>query len=206
MHDKKMKELMGIYKNMDELTIDPHKYIEAKKKVNGPFKAYHGTPKPIERFVDDFVGEGVDQEGPGIYFTSDMEDAYGYSRKSQGEGVVYEVELDMKNPVPEKGKVPIENIKNLVEWAENWQDKILDWGYEDIDMNFQAFLKSLKYEKTPKDVYLSIWYNFYRYRPVDYVRNMVSLGFDGLIIKKDFKNAIHYVVYNPKIIRVTDKF
>lgn len=207
MHDKKMKELMGIYKNLEELTIDPHKYIEAKKKQqSGPIRAYHGTPKPIEKFVDDFVGQGIDQEGPGIYFTSNLEDAYGYARKSSSAtGTVYEVELDLKNAVPEKGRVPLENIKSLVEWADNWQDKLMDWGYEDLNMNFKAFNDSLKREKTPKDVYLSIWYNLYRYAPIDYVRGMVSLNLDGLIIKKDFMNTYHYVVYNPKIIKVIDQ-
>ena len=31
---------------------------------------YHGSSDKIEKFSDEFVGEGIDQEGPGIYFTN----------------------------------------------------------------------------------------------------------------------------------------
>ena len=47
-----------------------------------PSQWYHGSPSPISKFPDDFVGNGIDQEGPGIYFTSSSEDAVGYARKS----------------------------------------------------------------------------------------------------------------------------
>ena len=37
-----------------------------------PIIAYHGTNNKIDKFVTDFVGgqNAMDQEGPGIYFTT----------------------------------------------------------------------------------------------------------------------------------------
>ena len=38
------------------------------EEVDSSFIAYHGTPKKIDSFVDDFVGgeDATDQNGPGI--------------------------------------------------------------------------------------------------------------------------------------------
>ena len=45
-----------------------------------PIIAYHGTNNKIDKFVTDFVGgqNAMDQEGPGIYFTTKEDDAYQY--------------------------------------------------------------------------------------------------------------------------------
>jgi hypothetical protein len=164
-------------------------------------EAYHGSPHEISRFTDDFVGEGVDQEGPGIYFTTNEEDAYGYARKGDG-GRVYKVILQMNKVIKEKGRVKESEIDSMIKWCEGYEEKLMDWGSENLEENMRLFKGSLRRENTPKDVFLSIWYNLYRYKPVDYVRNMVSLGYDGLIVQKEFMNTKHIIVYNPKVIRV----
>ena len=45
------------------------------EKLEEPEKWYHGSSTQIERFSDEFVGNGVDQNGPGIYFSNNLEDA-----------------------------------------------------------------------------------------------------------------------------------
>jgi hypothetical protein len=170
-------------------------------------EAFHGTPHEIQKFSDDFVGEGVDQEGPGIYFTTSEEDAYGYARKSEGHGKVYKVRLSLNKLIKEKGKVKTSEIDSLIEWAPNFEEKLMDWGHEDLPSNLKEFKASLNREqsvKGPKGVFLSIWYDLYRYAPQEYVRNMVLLGYDGLIVQKDFLSAKHIIVYNPKSIKVLD--
>jgi hypothetical protein len=78
----------------------------------------------------------------------------------------------------------------------------MDWGSEDLKTNYNLFIKSLKNEENPLEVFQSIWYSLYRYQPIDFVRNMVTLGYDGFIVKRGFMNVSHAIVYNPKIIRV----
>lgn len=167
-------------------------------------EAFHGSPHKIERFSDEFVGQGVDQEGPGLYFTTNEEDALGYARKSEKGGYVYKVLITLKKPIPAKGKVPESDIDSLIRWCEGYEEKMMDWGSEDLQENIRLFKNSLKREKTPKDVFQSIWYNLYRYNPVEYVRNMVSLEYDGFVIQKEFLNTQHIIVYNVKAIKVLD--
>lgn len=187
MQNNDFKKLKEIYQTMLEAPID---------KV-----WYHGTPNEISRFSDDFVGNGVDQEGPGIYFTDNEEDAYSYSRKEGSDGFVYKVYLNFKKIVPSKGRVPKKEIIQLINWAPDLEDKLMNWD-ENIDVAKQKFLAAVNRNKTPKEQFLTVWYDLYRYQPIEYVRNMVTLEYDGLLVKRGFLNTTHAVVYNPKIIEV----
>jgi hypothetical protein len=62
---------------------------------------------------------------------------------------------------------------------------------------------TIDYNDTEKDVVQQIWYDFYRYNPIDFVRNMVKLGIDGIMVTKD-NGVIHYIIYNPSIIKIQD--
>ena len=44
--------------------------------------AYHGSREKIKKFTDKFVGgaEARDQEGPGIYFTTEEQEALDYAK------------------------------------------------------------------------------------------------------------------------------
>ena len=70
---------------------------------------YHGSPQRFHRFTDELVGKGADQEGPGIYLTSDEDDAAHYA--SGPTGSVYAV--DLLTPfvlVPSSGPKPIAKL------------------------------------------------------------------------------------------------
>lgn len=54
---------------------------------------YHGSKHKIEKFTDEFVGKGHDQEGPGIYLTSNKNDAWTYSE----ENYIYTIDADINN-------------------------------------------------------------------------------------------------------------
>jgi len=152
------------------------------------------------------VGQGVDQEGPGIYMTTNEEDAAGYARKSEGDGRIYKVIVHLKKPIPSKGRVKEAEIDSLIDWCEGYEDKLTDWGHENLQDNIKAFKQSLRRQPNPKEVFLSIWYDLYRHNPINYVRNMVLLGYDGLIVQKEFMNTKHIIVYNPKCIEVVDSY
>jgi hypothetical protein len=176
------------------------------EKLEEPVKWYHGTSTKIERFSDEFVGNGVDQNGPGIYFSNNLEDAASYSKKTGNSGFLYEVELNFKKLVPQKGSAKKSEVDSMIRWAEDYETKLMDWGSEELKTNYNLFIKSLKNEENPLEVFQSIWYNLYRYQPIDFVRNMVTLGYDGFIVKRGFMNVSHAIVYNPKIIRVIETF
>ena len=166
----------------------------------GVYKAFHGSNTNIDNFSDEFVGarEANDLEGPGIYFSTDKDDAGHYGTN------VYSVELSPRifydeTPVNVKRLRPL--ITKLAKMAPDWKLKAQDWA-ENPSRGISNFVDSaLKYNDNEKDVLQQVWIDFYHYNPVEYVRNCVSLGIDGIIIKKEFKDTSHIIVYNPSIIK-----
>ena len=65
----------------------------------------------------------------------------------------------------------------------------------------QKFFESTyQYDESEKDVLLQLWVTFYIYRPLDFVRNCVSVGIDGIIASNEGLST-HYIIYNPNIIK-----
>ena len=61
----------------------------------------------------------------------------------------------------------------------------------------------MEYAENEKDLFQQIWYDFFRWSPVEYLRGMVKLGYDGQVINKP-EGRKHVIVYNPDIIEITD--
>lgn len=161
-------------------------------------EAYHGTNANIERFSLDYVGEGYDQEGPGIYFTNDRDDATGYGK------FVYHVALDIARAPRLKKRAKITEIRQIINWASDLEDKLCDWD-EDPKIAFDRAVKSCMLQDNEHQSFLTVWYEFYRYRPQEYLKNMIELGFDGAIIPSTtYTNVIHYVMFNPRKIIMLD--
>jgi len=86
---------------------------------------------------------------------------------------------------------------------EDWEMNAQDWSSNPEYGVKKAVEAAIEYNDTDKEVFLQIWIDFYRHREVEYVRNMVKLGYDGVFVPKE--NGInHFVVYNPDIIRIVD--
>lgn len=169
---------------------------------------YHGAPTKIESFTTDFVGQGgIDQEGPGIYFTSNEEDAATYALFRKGsEPHIYTVHLNFRKTVPLKGKPPMKELDQLIRWAEDYEAKLANWGFDTLEQNMLAFKKVLMRESSPHQAFQTVAQDLYRYNPQEFVSNMVTLGYDGVIVPKGFMNVKHAVVYNPRIIKVIDVY
>jgi len=170
-----------------------------------PITAYHGTKHKISSFIDDFVGgkEANDQEGPGIYFTTSLNNAMAYGEN------VYQVELTPKKSVStqENKNAPLKEIEWLILQAPDWKDTAMNWNENPRIGYKQAATDFIKYNENPHQQYMQVWYDFYRNNAVDYVRNMVKLGYDSIIIGG--RNSIitgesditHIVVLDTRIIK-----
>jgi hypothetical protein len=170
------------------------------------YTAYHGSETKINKFLDDFVGgkEAKDQNGPGIYFTSSWNNARSYG------GYVYTVKLSPKKILSNKQgqNAPIKEIEWLIKKAPNWQETAQNWD-ENPMRGLKIILNDfIKYNDNPNDQFQQVWIDFYRDNPVDYVRNMVQLGYDALIISdmnsiiSQEENITHTIVFNPSIIQM----
>ena len=167
----------------------------------GEYHVFHGSPTKITKFIDDFVGgqEANDQEGPGIYFTTSEEEANRYGKN------VYSVTLTPRllfDQIPPNPRKLVSILTKLVKMAKDWKMSAQDYD-ENPNIGLNEFVKStLQYNDNEKDCLLQVWIDFYRYKPVEFVRNCVSLGIDGIIVNKDYQDIKHIIVYNPSIINV----
>jgi hypothetical protein len=188
-------ESKSLIKNMLRESLLP----EAKSV--GPITAYHGSPKRIVKFVDEFVGaeKANDREGPGIYFSSSFDDARHYGE------YVHTVSLTPRKLLSVK---PSSNkmaglINKMVLMATDWELLVQDY-HENPKIGLRKFIEAtIDYNENEKDVAQQIWFDFYRYDPVDFVRNMVKLGIDGLMVPKE-QGVVHYIIYNPDIIKIQE--
>jgi len=166
---------------------------------------YHGTNHEISRFVDDFVGgkEAHDQNGPGIYFTSSKANAMTYGQH------LYTVELDLKKTVStQEGKnISYKEAEFLIKKASDWKGTAQNWHENAIIGAKLAIKDFIEYNDSPFEQFLQIWIDFYRDNSVDFVRNMVRLGYDGVIIPglnsmiTNESDITHVVVYNTNAIK-----
>jgi hypothetical protein len=166
--------------------------------------AYHGSPTEFTNFSDEFVGgkEATDQNGPGIYFTSSEEEASGYIGEK---GKLYKVELNpriMYDDKPNKFTITPTIVKKLVLMANEWEDNAVNYDYP-ANKGLNSFISSaFEYNDNDKDVLLQVWIDFYRYDGVNFVRNCVKLGIDGIMVTDEYRDTTHYIIYNPSIIKI----
>lgn len=149
--------------------------------------------------IDNKIGKGHDQEGPGFYFTTDKDDAMGYAHPN---GIVITVENNFQNLITPETKLNKKHAIQLVKMAPRLDQILTDWGYDPPFVSKQSalndLLNSVINEEDAKDTFLQIWYDCY-YRSGNssiYIQNMKKLGYDGLIIPKQ-DNVTHVVVYDP---------
>lgn len=177
-----------------------HETIAEVTEPTGGYIVYHGSPAKIDTFTDEFVGgeDATDQEGPGIYFTTSQDDAMGYGQ------YIYQIRLSPRRllDLSEDKNIDRNLLVKLVKMADDWEDKAQNFA-EDPETGVEVAVDgAFDYNDNEKDVFLQIWIEFYRYDPVDFVRNMVKLGYDGIIVPRE-SGATHIIVYNPSIIEVT---
>lgn len=189
------------YEGYDEIS---ETLIDEDKIKNLKLKAYHGSPTNFSNFSDEFVGgkEATDQNGPGIYFTSSEDEAYGYASEN---GVVYSVELSPRIIYDDKvGKLTITPaiVKKLVMMAEDWKGKVENYDYPYTKGLIEFLKSSFNYNDNDKDILLQVWVDFYRYDGVGFVRNCVKLGIDGIMVNDEYRDTTHYIIYNPNIIKI----
>jgi hypothetical protein len=178
--------------------------LDEDKIKNAKVIAYHGSPTDFSSFSDEFVGgkEATDQNGPGVYFTSSEEEAYGYAGEK---GKVYSVELTpriMYGDKTDRFTITSTIVKKLVMMADDWKDDVVNYDYP-YPKGLAKFLQSaFQYNDNDKDVLLQVWIDFYRYDAVNFVRNCVKLGIDGIMVSDEYRDTIHYVIYNPNIVKI----
>jgi hypothetical protein len=159
--------------------------------------------------------------GPGIYFTEDIQEALTYAENN---GYVYKVEIGGNIITNERG-LTLEEILNLIRWMpeekeEDFKQEYMDENlgpFDDPDEyedNFEEYFeeykkeRALKYAKFADNNFLAPTINLYKEfygneNANDFTNSLVNLGIDGIQVKFDERQ--HVVVYNPKVIDIWDE-
>ena len=91
-------------------------------------------------------------------------------------------------------------IIKLMKMSNDWKDTAQNWDENPRRGIISAAQDFIQYNDNEKDVFLQVWIDFYRDCPVDFVRNMVKMGYDGILI--DFsEDSKHLIVYNLNSIK-----
>lgn len=171
-----------------------------ESKVSGAFLVYHGTNHKIDNFSTEFVGkqEATDQNGPGIYFTTSLEEAGRYGN------IIYTVKIEDVNLLDDSTKksLTINKIKRIIMKAEDWEGTTQNFN-EDYRLGLNIAAKQYLNNSTDdSDILQSIQFDFFLSSPERFVKGVVSVGFDGIIIQED--GSKHIIMYNPNKIKVKD--
>lgn len=162
---------------------------------------YHGSYVDFNSFTLDFIGSenATDQEGVGIYLTNTKDDATHYGN------MIYTVELDSSKIIPLSGKIDISKMTKLIKKAPDSETGLSNYAEnktEALNMFFKLNLE--KHNNKPFELIKDIWYDFYRYHPKEFAKNVVDvLGYDYVRIPKD--GVEHFIVYNPSILKILNK-
>lgn len=179
------------------ITEDQLKHL-INKPSSGDIIAYHGSNSTINAFVTDFVGgqNANDQEGPGIYFTTNKEEAMLYG------SILYTVKLSPRKLLSSENKRGITraSIIKLIKMKEDWEMDAYDWD-EDLLTGLNNSLVDIFEHDNAKDIITQVYIDYYRQRPKEYVNNATSLGYDGIIVSTDWGSKM-IIIYNPTIIKI----
>lgn len=160
-----------------------------KESVNQqPTVWYRGTGGNGE-----FNGNDNDELGPGIYFSSLLDDAKRYGPDIQ------QVEFIGKF-VPNK-KYP--KLKSQLTWlikqCNDWKGQAQNWDENPATGLRMAVDSCIQYNDTPADCFQQVWVDFFRYNSPGFISNVGKL-YDAMYIAKNM-GVFHMVVWNKESLK-----
>jgi len=212
---------------VDEL--GPHEPLSHEEwgrfsRVRGPdgrlLVVHHGSGADIEDFSYDFTDIGSDQHGSGFYFTTDLDEARGYTvnRKEAdliklgGEGcpTILHTHLDIRDPLDSEavGDISLEQVLEFIRQApsDNW---LVDWGdvkWEGRDSVITRAAGAYAVEDSNLvRALFSIANDMYSGQVEAFNRAVLGiLGHDGVVHRLRGGGA-HYIAFFPEQIRVVGR-
>lgn len=183
-------------------------------------KAYHGSGTEISEFDYQWTGQGNDQNGSGFYFTSDYDEAFGYTGRTlaglsklggSDRPTVHVVELTFNNPLQhdtEKAMTQAQ-VEAIIRRAPDLNDALMNWG----DVDYYGLEKVLKsaipaYAKPGKFLLQSLneLANDFFGSEIKAFNEAVrdALGYDS-VIEKFEGGKVHYVAWFPEQINIIER-
>jgi hypothetical protein len=137
------------------------------------------------------------KDGPGFYFTSEYEDACVYAERT---GIVIEVRLFPQRFLSNEAKPDHTEVKELILAAEGYE-AILETLDRDPEKALEKAINTACIGSSQKEAFLNIWYRFYQDKPLEYLKALIDMRYDGHISPTTI-TAQHIVIYNPDAIEI----
>lgn len=173
-----------------------------------PSLVYHGSKQKISKFTLDKLGTGSghDQEGPGLYFTSDPKDAAAYANPN---GFIYEVWITPRKIVPQTGKVNRKMIERLIRQSPDLDDRLTDWDEDPLRAFRSAVDAVVQRASSPFDALQQVWIDFYKGKERQFLKNVVELtGYDVAVPATAVGRVLataHVIVFDPDIVKIVSE-
>lgn len=167
---------------------------------------FHGRKARTCVFDLGFVGgaSANDQEGPGFYFTTDMQEARSYAYP---EGVVLTAELTPGRWLPDRLASKGE-VERLMRASPCYREALEDWDEVPARAHAYALRGMMGPGHDTRTAFLNVWADFYHRCGEDaaYLRELVRLGYGGVVIPQpdtQFRapNRQHAVMFDPSAIQ-----
>jgi hypothetical protein len=156
---------------------------------------YHGDKVAYRRFPRDWKWDrdrtthSMNEEGPGIYFTTKYEQAASYGP------TVVEVVLPKSFRLMPKKKASMTELKRFFEQADEDDKDIFlsNWNYAPA----QEVLQKYSRQTTLHDALITLYADLFRYDADAWIQAVRTLGYDGVVIEKSY-GVKHLIVWNPE--------
>jgi len=147
-------------------------------------------------------------QGPGIYWTSDLEQAKSYAHPK---GFIHVAKIPtsklLKDTTPKPDR---EDVEWLIEKCDNPNGFLSNWGFGDgMTDRDQALAQAVNtycnYADAMIDACVSVYHDAYGRTDADlWAYNMVRMGVDAYLHR--LPDVWHLIVYNPKVIKLVKAY
>lgn len=159
---------------------------------------YHGSKTPdIQEFKTGLVGREIDQEGYGIYFTENKEEARIHGR------YIYTVKLFIRRLASMVKPPKRSQIVTLIKQSPNLKDSLEEWAERPAEA-MQMAVNACMQDGNEHECFQNVMRDFYRDSPKQYLDNLKAMGYDGVQVPK-FHGVNHYIIFNEDCIEIVER-
>jgi len=175
---------------------------------------YHGGPRIQNwehvRWDRDRSTSDLNAEGPGVYWTTDQEEAWGYTRGE--DATVYVATMRDGFKLLPKKRPTMRELRDLYELAgyEDQEIFLSNWGLEMSASRAEIddALKRYSHQTSLFDASVTLYHDLFRYDSDTYVAAMRSLGYDGFIVDRGTtggsRRRKHLILWNPRMLDIEE--
>lgn len=164
---------------------------------------YHGSNSKFEKFdiISSMHKDAINQEGPGFYLTSSIEDAKRYGKYVH----VIKAKIAKSRLMPEKRKLNPMFIRASIYKCPDRENALSNWD-ENPSIALAKATDAIMDAYGPneyREALEQIWADYYMGHEDKWLSRLRGLGWDGFILERT-GGVKHFICFNPEILTVQE--